>query len=251
LFFTGPVKNNTCFVPGVTKDPCEVVQFAGFTNYSEGTNDTSAVNDQVGWTGTPNVGLGTPNPTKVKSALPKSGGTFFTGLDGVPSTTTYTFATQLGAPNPPVFSSASISLKKFELLSNDPNDIAQAQLCTAAGNFYNCYEAGIDVPGVIYTYVAGGTNYLTTILRIDSSEVISPFRASRVKVFYSDPVAGIPERALDFCPADGVPLVTDPQYPCIVSGSIIRYSNAASNGELRGDVQIEVHGLKNGFIRPK
>jgi len=246
VFFKSPIRNNTCYVLGGPN--CEAVRFSGVTDYSEGTNDGSAVNDRSVWTGPADVSLGTASPTKVKTALAKSGGVFFTGSDGVPSTLTYPFATRLTAPNPPVFGSATISLKKFLLSSNSAIDVAEAQWCTNAGNFVNCYEAGIQVPGVTYTYVAGGTNYLTTILRIDSSEVISPFRASRVKVYYTESETDPSVNELPYCPPDGVPLPSAPH--CVVN-NIFRYSNAGPNGELRGDVQIEVHGLRNGFLRTR
>lgn len=229
VFFKGPVKNNDCFVVGGSS--CEVVKFAGITRYSEGTNDNTDVNDQSLWVGPADVPLGTANPTKVKSALPKSGGTFFTGLDAVPSALTYPFATKVSAPNPPMYSFAEIFLSKAEA-----NDDVSA--CAAAGNFKHCYASQVTIPGVTYI---NGSNYLTIVLRIDSSEINTPFRSSRVKVFYDGSDSPLPTCAA----LGGVPTATDPH--CVLPAT--RYSNAGSNGELRGDAEVVVLGLRNGTYR--
>jgi len=229
VFFKGPVKNNDCFVAGGPS--CEVVTFAGATNYSEGMNDTTGANDQSLWTGPADVPLGTANPTNVRSALPKSGGTFFTGLDAVPSLLTYPFAAKVTAPNPPVYSSAAILLSK--VTAND-----EVQVCTAAGNFKNCYASQVTIPGVIYV---DGSNYLTIVLRVDSSEINTPFRPANIKVYYEGSDSPLP-----LCSSlGGVPTTTDPH--CALPAT--RYSNAASNGDLRGDVEVVVLGLTNGTYR--
>jgi hypothetical protein len=252
VFFKGPVESDgNCFVAG--GPTCEVVRFRGTTNYSEGANDNSesAPNDQSEWVwvdseGVPlvpqvpqDVPLGTPNPTQVKSALAKSGGEFFTGTDAIPLST-FGFATKLIAPNPPVFSSASISLKK--LIDN-----TQAQLCSSAGNFNNCYEADVSVPEVIYvpsTDPLVPTQYLKILLRIDSNEVKSPFRKERVTIYYGDGDVG---QAVQPCQTSGLPPVGLER--CVAN--IFRYSNSGSNGELRGDVEVEIHAYKNAFYRPR
>lgn len=230
VFFNGPVKDNDCFV--ANGPSCEVVRFAGATDYSEGTNDNTTSNDRSDWVGPADVPLGTANPTRVKTALPKSGGTFFTGLAAEPSPLTYPFATKVGAPNPPVYSYAEIVLSKAI-------DNAEVQLCTNAGNFNNCYASQITIPGVIYPTSAAG--YLTITLRIDSSEVGSQFKSANVKVYYDASDSPLPR-----CSAlGGFPTATDPH--CVLPAT--RYSNSGKNGELRGDVEVTVLGLRNGTYR--
>ena len=243
VFFKGPVESTgNCFTTGGPS--CEVVRFTGTTDYSEGSNDSSgsAPNDQSEWVwvGSPDVSLGTPNPTEVKSALSKSGGQFSTGTDAVPSTLTFPFATKLNAPNPPVFSSASIKLKKFTVLS----DNAQVQLCAAAGNFNNCYEADITVPDVIYvpsTDPLVPTRYLTILLRIDSTEVKNPYRPGNIKVYYgaNDINPMLP------CDSGGLPPAGEQR--CVAG--ISRYGNSGSLGELRRDVEVEIHAYRNALYR--
>lgn len=63
---------------------CDRIRFSTITNYSEGPSD----NGGAAHTDTTEVveytDLGTPTTTEVKSFVPKAGGRFFTGVDGVP-----------------------------------------------------------------------------------------------------------------------------------------------------------------------
>jgi hypothetical protein len=244
VFFKGPVESaGNCFTPG--GDPCEVVRFRGTTDYSEGGNDSpgSTPNDQAAWVwvGSDDVPLGTPNPTNVKSALSKSGGDFFTGIAGEPSALTFPFAVKLSAPNPTVFSSVSLNLKKLSLGSEVPDEVAAAQDCMTAGNFNNCYQADVRLPGVTYL---PGPDYLTIILLIDSTEVKNPFRSANIKVYdgsdgYVNP--------LPPCASGGLPPAGELR--CVAE--IDRYGNAGSLGELRRDVRVVLHALANGPFRTR
>lgn len=233
VFFKGPVESTgNCFTPGGT--PCEAVRFTGATNYSEGNNDGtgSFPNDQSAWT-VADVPLGTANPTNVKSAVSKtSDNIIFTGTDGAPSLTTFPFAAEISAPNPPNNGSATISLKKLE--SND-----QTTLCTAAGNFRNCYEADVAVPAAIYI---PGPLYLTIILRVDDSEVINPFRKERIRVYYgADDLNAVPPCENGLPPLGG--------QRCVFS--VDRYSNQGTLGALRRDVEVVVRAYSNGLLRTR
>jgi hypothetical protein len=242
VFFKGPVKSNTCFVAGGPN--CEAVKFAGVTNYSEGTNDSTNVNDESAWTGPANVPLGTANPRKVKSALSKSGGDLFTGADGVPSPLTFKFAAKLNAPQLPQYTTATLDLKP---VTEDPDFNNLVSACVALGNFNNCYQAGVIVPllaplepNLINPEL---TKFLTIILRIDSTEVKSPFRKQNIVVVNVNDASN--EETVQPCGAYGLPPVGFDR--CVFD--IQRYPNSGSNGELRGDVEVVIHAYRNAPYR--
>jgi len=177
----------------------------------------------------------------VKSALSKSGGEFFTGTAGEPSPSTFPFAVRLTAPSPTnISSSVSLNLKKLALTGN-PDEIAAAQDCMTAGNFNNCYQADVLLPGVVYL---PGPDYLTIILLIDSTEVKTTFREANVKVYdgsdgYVNP--------LPPCASGGLPPAGELR--CV--HEISRYGSAGWLGELRRDVKVVLHALKNGPFRTR
>jgi hypothetical protein len=193
--------------------------------YAEGLNDQpSSPNNS--FFDTPQlqvVTLGTTNPTRVKSGVPKDGVKLETGNGAIPSTSTYPFAASLNVPTAAAVTSAEIQLAAV-------TDNTEVQLCQAALNFNHCYVATVTVPALVYT----DANVMTLILRIDSSEVGNKFNASNVHVFHDGLEifacqAGQPNNIVTAC-----------------FGTIIRYSNAAKNGDLRSDVEVPVFTKKNG-----
>src|SRR5262249_42579047 len=141
VFFKAPVKDSASPLPDGNTADCthtDCVAFNGTTFYAEGTGGPNSVpqNSFVNWASAP-VALGTSNPTFVKSGLPKSGGSFFTG-DGAITTSADPFAVAVTAPVSPVSTTAQLQV----------SDVSSNVNCGSLGNFFTCYGATVTLPGV-------------------------------------------------------------------------------------------------------
>jgi hypothetical protein len=237
VFFKAPL--NVRNVNAAANPTIELVRFTGTIGYSEDRKDGSGVvNDTADFTAG-EVSLGTPDPTNVQGAVSKqSGALLSTGPnDAVPSTATFEFATKVSVPPTPLFTSATVQLKRFSLIENP----TETQLCAAEKNFYRCYESALTIPGLMFPVVTNPANqkYVTTLLRIDASEVQPGFSTRKVKVFYTDDNGFTDPNGLPRC-AD-LPLSNTTSH-CVVN--IKRYGNSA--GDLANDVEVETRGLGNG-----
>jgi hypothetical protein len=218
VFYSAPTQGSTPLGSDFVDTNVRVV-------YGEGLNDQpSSPNNS--FFDTPQlqvVKLGTTNPTRVKSGVPKDGVKLDTGNGAIPSPATYPFAASLAIPI-----AAAVTSAEIQLTAITDNDGVSS--CLALANFIHCYLATVTVPPLVYT----DANFMTLLLRIDGSEVGNKFNASNVQVFH-DGVRIFPCQA-------GQPnnIVT----ACF--GTITRYSNAAKNGELRSDVEIPVYTKSNG-----
>jgi hypothetical protein len=218
VFYSAPTQGSTPLGSDFVDTNVRIV-------YAEGLNDqpSSPNNSFFDTPQSQVVTLGTTNPTRVKSGVPKDGVKLETGNGAIPSTATYPFAASLNVPVTAAVTSAEIKL--------DPvTDNTGVQLCQAALNFKNCYLATVTVPDLIYT----DANVMTLILRVDDSQVGNKFNASNVHVFHDGVEifacqAGQPNNIVTAC-----------------FGPITRYSNAAKNGDLRSDVEVPVFTKSNG-----
>src|SRR5207245_2519520 len=111
VFFKAPVKV-TPLPDGALAlcDTTDCAHFAGTTFYAEGTGgvpNSIPKNSTQPWSATA-VPLGTSNAALIKSAVPKGGGSFFTG-DGVATTPQDPFTTFVAVPAGPAFTTATLS----------------------------------------------------------------------------------------------------------------------------------------------
>jgi hypothetical protein len=223
-FYTAPTK----VVNGSADGPnTDFVSTDVLIVYAEGTNDqpnSVPTNSVIDKPQANLVLLGTSNPTNVKSGVSKDGVLLATGNNAIPTAATYPFASSLNVPPLPT----STAPTKAEILLSPDDD---AQLCQNAGNFSHCYQAAVTVLNVSYV---GTSSVMTLLLRIDGAEVINPFRAANVHIYHDG-------AEVFACQAGQPDAVTT---ACVQS--ISRYSNAASNGDLRQDVEVRVLTLKNG-----
>jgi len=127
VFFRAPEKATTA--PLVDE-----VAFSGITYYAEGTggvDNSIPQNSTVSWSSLP-VTLGTTNPTVVKSAVPKNGGTLFTG-DGAVATSTDTWTTTVSVPPTAAYTTADIAETVSPL--------------TCAPDLLTCSTTTLKIPG--------------------------------------------------------------------------------------------------------
>lgn len=152
VFFKAPVK----VVNGIADNPTEdAAKFSGTTYYAEG--PPTPPNSTVPWVAA-DVLLGTPSPVNVKSSVPKSGGSFFTG-SGV-TTTADAFATSVTVPAALTYT-AEASIDETTFTTGLSGGVSPITLTCAS--FTPCYSSAVTVPG---TFV-----YLTVILRQDASTI--------------------------------------------------------------------------------
>jgi hypothetical protein len=155
------------------------------TTFSEGNSPNTPPANVVGATLTDSVALTTTtNPqinAHVKTVLPPGGGTFFTGPNGVVSSTN-PFASQVGLPS------------VTNLVTNNSIDLASVPSFVCSGSYY-CYglSSTINVDDaktgnkVFYDQVAPG-KYITIVLRQDISSLSTKKpvpKVGDVQIFYN------------------------------------------------------------------
>lgn len=227
VFFKAPVKDAGSPLPDGDPALCgstDCVAFSGITYYAETTGGaTSPVDNSVAeWT-TGVVTLGTFNPTLVKSAVQKSGGSLFTGSGGVTSSSD-PFATSVIVP-------ASTSFTTAEIL-----ETPDAINCT--NNFTACFRSDITIPGTF-------SPYLTIVLRQDASTILRGTKIESVLVQYTGPggTVFVGDCASPTTPrTDGVPCIAKRTY----------YKNSRVPGwtaDLDGDFEWLLINLGNGSYK--
>jgi hypothetical protein len=200
------------------------VTFSGITYYAETTGgSTSPVDNSVAeWT-TGTVTLGTFNPTLVKSAVQKSGGSLFTGSGGITSGAD-PFATSVIVP-------ASTRFTTAEIL-----ETPDAINCT--NNFSACFRSDITIPGTF-------SPYLTIVLRQYASTILKGTKIESVLIQYtgSSGTVFVGDCASPTTPrTDGVPCVAKRTY----------YRNKSVPGwtaDLDGDFEWTLINLGNGSYK--
>lgn len=235
VFFKAPVKATN----GVADNPGEdSFKFSGITYYAEGTGGVQSPpqNSTVLWSAA-DVLLGTPSPVNVKSSVPKSGGSFFTG-SGV-TTTADAFATSVTVPAAASYTAeASIDEATFTTgLSGGPSPT----LLTCA-NFTPCYQTAVTVPGVFA--------YLTVVLRQDASTINTGVKIGSVNIWYdgSGAAGDSYHGYLGMCPSPTTPLS---DRPCIASSKYYKNKGVAGwTPDLDGDFEWTVITNTNGGYKP-
>lgn len=227
VFFKAPVKDTASPLPDGNAANCaatDCVSFSGITYYAETTGGANSVpvNSTLPWTADA-VTLGTFNPTLVKSAVQKSGGSLFTGSGGV-SSSTDPFATSVVVPASATFTTAEI------LESPD------AINCT--NNFSACFRSDITIPGTF-------SPYLTIVLRQDASTILKGTKIESVLIQYtgSSGTTIVGDCASPTSPrTDGLPCIAKRTY----------YKSSRTPGwtpDLDGDFEWTLINLKNGSYK--
>jgi hypothetical protein len=231
VFFKAPVK----VVNGIADDPTEdAAKFSGITYYAEGA--PTPPNSTVAWSAA-DVLLGTPSPVNVKSSVPKSGGSFFTG-SGV-TTTADPFATSVTVPGAATYTAeASIDEATFTTGSSG----GALPITLTCADFTPCYQTAVTVPGTFA--------YLTIILRQDASTINAGVKIGSVNIWYdgSDALDDSYHGYLGQCPSPTTPLS---DRPCIASSKY--YKNKSVPGwtaDLNGDFEWTIITNKNGGFKP-
>lgn len=227
VFFKAPVKDAGSPLPDGDPALCgstDCVAFSGITYYAETTGGaTSPVDNSVAeWT-TGAVTLGTFNPTLVKSAVQKSGGSLFTGSGGVTSGAD-PFATSVIVP-------ASTSFTTAEIL-----ETPDAINCT--NNFTACFRSDITIPGTF-------SPYLTIVLRQDASTILKGTKIDSVLIQYTGPGGTV---IVGDCASPTTPLSNG--VPCIAKRTYYKSSRTPGwTPDLDGDFEWTLINLKNGSYK--
>jgi len=233
VFFKAPAKDKITPLPDGDVDHCastDCVVFSGQVIYAEGTGGPNSVpqNSIADWGPVP-VALGTSNPTFVKSGLPKSGGSFFTG-DGAITSAADQFAVAVNAPRSPVSTTAQLS----------ESDVSASVNCSSLSNFNKCYAADVTLPGVHFDNGSG--DFLSIVLRVDAADIKAGTKIGSVMIQYDDGqnVSNVGLCASPTTPrADGIPCIAKSVY----------YKNKSVPGwtpDLDGDFEWTLINLKNG-----
>jgi hypothetical protein len=232
LFFKAPAKvdgNGAGDAVGSDK-----VSISGITYYAEGTGGLqsppdNSTNDWPAPDAPIEVTLGTCNPDRIKSALPKSGGTYFTG--GAESCSADPFAVSVSVPQYTTFSTVEL----------DESNVSSNVACTSLGNFVQCYAAAVTIPNVVFSSDSG--NYLTVLLRVLGSNIKPGTKIKNVLIQYRDDhgdLWNVGDCASPTTPrADNIPCVAERKY----------YKNKSVSGwtpQLDGAFDFRLLNLKNG-----
>jgi hypothetical protein len=227
VFFKAPVKDTVSPLPDGLAGSCattDCVIFSGTTSYAETTGGPkSPVDNSIAeWTAA-EVTLGTFNPTLVKSAVRKSGGSLFTGSGGV-SSSADPFTTSVVVPAGTTFTTAEIL--------ETPDGIN----CT--NNFSACYRSDITIPGAFGPY-------LTIVLRQDASTILNGTKIDSVLIQYTGSAGTVPvgDCASPTTPrSDGIPCIAKRTY----------YKSSRTPGwtpELDGDFEWTLINIGNGSYK--
>ena len=204
----------------------DYAEFAGIIITAEGAEKGNSPNDSVDdWSAT-NVGLGTPNVMEVKSAVPKSGGSFFTGdgcitglLGGDP------FTTSVVVPSSGIIAKASI----LEAPTN------------ATSNFVTSYKTTLDIIDASTSTTADfSPSLLRIVLRMDAKNILKGTKIDSVVIQYN----GV---TVLNCPTPTT--VTSPGTPCIAERKA--YRNRGVPGwtpDLDGDFEWTILNTTNGVF---
>lgn len=226
VFFRAPVKDSATPLPNGNPAACattDCVSFSGISYYAEGTGGPTSPpqNSTTLWAAAP-VTLGTFNPTLVKSALPRGGGSLFTGSGGV-SLGSDPFATSVNVPPGASFTTAEIN--------ESPDGIG----CT---NFSACFRSDISIPGSF-------SPYLTIVLRQDASTILKGTKIESVLIEYTGSAG---TTLLGLCASPTTP--RSDGIPCIAKR--VYYKSRSTPGwtaDLDGDFEWTLINLGNGSYK--
>jgi hypothetical protein len=204
-----------------------VVSFSGTTFYAEGTGGPNSVppNSTVNWTAS-SVTLGTLNPTHVKSAVQKSGGTLFTG-DGAAAKSTDTWTTTVTVPASATYTTA---------------DVLEETIATPlAPNLADQSSSTLTIPGQFAQLVIK--------LRRDASTLLKGAKIASARVLYKDP--SHPDARVVYpyevlpCTDTTFGTLPQPGIPCIRTRTEYTKKNAPT-ADWVGDWEFEILANDNG-----
>lgn len=236
VFYKAPVKVTN---GSADADGTDFVNVTMHVEYAEGTNGANPNNppdNSIRDFNAPPVLLGTQNPDRIKSGVPKTGASLYTGAAGIPTSTNKSTMLANVPPLTTPFTTADLQIARVtdDPNSGDPN-------CIAQGNFKECPTYGVTIPGTFA--------FLTTTYRIDASSLKkTPGKIlSGTIIKYSDPAAlpPVPEQIVGQCPglntprSDGIPCINKQQ--C--------FKNNAQPPTLAGDCEWELINTKNGLTK--
>lgn len=232
LFYKAPIKQVQGVADGSGEDK---VSLSGVTYYAEGTGGINSPPDNSirPWGPVAYVTLGTDNPTLVKSAVPKGGGTFFTGSGGV-SNGSDKFTTLVKVPSAANFSKATID---------------ESATCGAGVNFFfTCYESALTIVDGSGSTATFGAPYVAIILRQDATNIRPGTKIGSVVIYYSPDPETIDPYPVGDCPSPTT--VIGGGVPCIAKR--VYYKNGSVPGwtpDLDKDFEWELRNDRNGTYR--
>jgi hypothetical protein len=234
VFFEAPAKDTVSPLPDGNTADCvhtDCVGFSGKTLYAErtgGVPKSKPQNSIVDWESAA-VALGTSSLTFFKSALPKSGGNFFTG-DGADTSSTDPFAVAVNAPRSPVSSTVELS----------ESDVSSNLNCRSLHNFFTCFAATVTMPAVDFSSTSG--DFLTFVLRVDAADIKRGTKIGDVLIQYDD---GQHVSNVGLCASPTTP--RDDGIPCIAKAVVQKSKSVWGwTPELGGDFEWTLLNLKNG-----
>lgn len=229
VFFKTPAKDAASPLPDGDAANCaqtDCLSFSGKVMYGEGHDDdhkSRPRNSTSAWAATA-VTLGTFNPSLVKTAVQRTGGTVFTGSGAVP-TTDDRFTTAVAVPASPTYTTAQIQ------------EELESQFCS--NNFSDCYRTDVTIPGVF-------SPYLTIVLRQDKSTILKGAKIEGVLVKYFADDGSF--HFVGDCASPTTP--RSDGLPCVARRT--HYSSSSVPGwtpDLDGDFELVLINLKNGSYK--
>jgi hypothetical protein len=202
--------------------------------YAERTNHLNTNTNSSGSATDASVLIGTPNPTVVKSTLLKSGGLYFTGIGGVP-TSADVYASNVKFD--PLSAFAVLTLQETPFPTTDAK-------CLGGGHFKTCYDTLLTAPQVLYSPGAGS---VTEIIRVHPDNFAKGAKMSTVIWEYTPTDAfGAPAGAtstVELCASPTTP--RSDGLPC-QTGPVLCYKN---NSPLAGICEWTFINTRNGLMR--
>lgn len=223
VFFKAPVKDTVSPTPLGS----DSVGFSGSTYYAENDSGNNPLpNSVVPWGPASSVQLGTFNPTLVRSAVTKNGGTFFTGKGNG----TDVFSTSVVVPAVATYTTAKIE---------------QSTFVTGCTNFATCYASQLTIPGTF-------SPYLSIVLRQDSTNIKPGTKIESVLLEYvpdgTPPPSYVSPFYLGLCASPTTP--RGDGLPCIANRTYYKSSKVPGwTPALDGDFEWTLLNIKNGIYR--
>ena len=239
VFFKSPIQDFSNIEPEGFVDK---VSFSGTTWFAEGTTDSSTSPENSSSTSNiASIPLGTTSAVRIKTAVQKGGGAFFTGTSGAPDPVD-TFATRLSIPALPTGNYAIAEITEKKPTDGDPD--YKCPDSVSCLDIVNVSVRNKDEGGTPLTFSASpGTDplsqYLVITLRRDKSQFTG--NIGRVVVYY-DGVSIMP------CANNADPIPVG-QARCVYDRRVLKKNDpeVRANPDLEGDAQITILAKENGF----
>jgi len=227
VFFTAPVKNPAGVLPNGVLGTCDVtdcLKFAGSLFYAEQDNGANPARNSVfAWTPA-YAALGTPSFTNVRSAVPKSGGSYFTGAGGI-TTPGDQFTATVVVPSGATYTTADITESSTTVTTN-----------SSCVDFLVCPKVQVTVPGTF-------SPYLQIVLRLDSTYIPRGLSIDSVNLHYEGSPTPLALCASPTMPNGGA----NAGIPCIAKRVYYRNRNVPGyTADLDGDFEWTLLNIKNG-----